>query len=447
MRVRLSPVGGAGYGGLASACRKHWREIVCCLGWAPLSFGMVQNVAPTSEDDYLTGAVSDPVVALQARIYTGSLKLAYEPKQGFLRAILHELKIAPSSQILVFSKTSLQTAYIAAATPRAVYFNDRTYVGWIKDAPNIEIASVDPKRGPIFYTVRNTPRPRPNFIRQTMDCLQCHESSMTNHVPGLAARSVFAGADGLPRLANGSYSTTYRSPFKERWGGWYVTGKHGEMRHMGNEPATGGDTDSKIDTDRGANVTDLRPYIDVDSYLTPHSDIVSLMVAELQMDVQNLITKTSFLARDALRDESIFSPDEFKSGKLTPNTIGRIQHACEPLIQSLLCIDEFRLTSPVTGTSGFEAEYSESAPKDRKGRSLSQLDLKSRLLRYRCSPMIYSTAIDSLPKEAKAQVFHRLAEILTGKDVSAPYDQLTAADRQAILEILKDTKPAFADAL
>ncbi len=98
----------------------------------------------------------DPVADLKKRVANGQAKLEFEPKQGYLRSILTQLKIDPNSQVLVFSKTSLQTDHISPKTPRALYFNDEVYVGWIPGAPLIEIMSVDPKRGALFYTIENT---------------------------------------------------------------------------------------------------------------------------------------------------------------------------------------------------------------------------------------------------------------------------------------------------
>ena len=418
--------------------------VICTV---PLLIGMQKAVPPTAEEDYLIDSGQDPIGVLQSKIYQGKLSLSFEPNQGYLRSVLSALGVSPSSQMLVFSKTSLQTSYITGATPRAVYFNDRTYIGWIPGAPYIEIASVDPKRGPIFYTLRNKLQARPSFVRQNDECLQCHESPMTDRVPGVAIRSVYAGVDGVPRFASGSFLTSYKSPMAERWGGWYVTGQHGSQRHMGNEPARGPEDDSKIDVDKGANVMDIRPYMDVESYLRPTSDIVALMVAEHQMGVQNLITKAGRLTRNALRDEWIVHPDEAASGKHVLSTLERIDHAVEPLVQSLLCIDEPKLSSPISGSSPYSAEFTATAPKDRMGRSLSQLDLKDRLLKFRCSPMVYSAAFTGLPIEAKECALEKLALVLLGKSSDKVYRQISQEDRTAILEILGDTSPAFKQAM
>ncbi len=413
------------------------------LSLVPLGIGICQSVGPTAEEDYLTGKGTDPVLELQKQIQAGAIKLVFEPKKGYLRSILAELKISPSSQILVFSKTSLQTPFISASTPRAIYFNDRTYVGWIPGAPYLEFASVDPKRGPRFYTLRNTEQRQPAFNYQKDECLQCHDSTMTSHVPGLTARSVFAGSDGQPRLASGTFVTSDKSPFSERWGGWYVTGSHGSMRHMGNEPARGDDTNATIDMERGANVTDLRPYFEAEPYLTPRSDIVALMVAEHQMSVQNLITKAGFLTRNAIRDESIFSPELVGTGKHSESTKSRIAHACEPLVEALLFVNEAPLTSPVVGSNSFATEYSATAPKDHLGRSLSQLDLRTRLLRFRVSPMIYSDSFKELTPEAKTQTLRRLVEILSDKDQSAIFQHISKDDREVGRQILSETLPEF----
>ena len=419
------------------------KRIMGALSLIPIVVGIFQMVGPTAEEDYLSGKGSDPVSELQNRIYSGSTKLVFEPNQGYLRSVLAELKISPSSQMLVFSKTSFQTSFISASTPRAIYFNNRTYVGWIPGAPFLEFASVDPKRGPRFYTLRNIEQARPTFSYQKDECLQCHDSTMTSHVPGLTVRSVYAGSDGQPRLASGSFVTSDRSPFSERWGGWYVTGSHGAIRHMGNESAHGDDSNASIDMERGANVSDLRPYFETTPYLIPDSDIVALMVAEHQMGVQNLITKAGFLTRNAIRDEVIFAPELAGTGKHSASTMSRIEHACEPLVEALLFLNEFPLASPVVGSNSFATEFARTAPTDHLGRSLSQLDLKSRLLRFGISPMIYSESFRNLTFEARHQTLRLLFAVLSGKDQSKEFIQLAQADRVAGLQILSDTLPEF----
>jgi hypothetical protein len=92
---------------------------------------------------------------------------------------------------------------------------------------------------------------------------------------------------------------------------------------------------------------------------------------------------------------------------------------------------------------GFAKALEARIPKDRQGRSFGQLDLVNRLMRYPCSYMIYSKAFDGLPAPVKGAVYHRMLEILSGNDTRPAYKQIAAADRRAVIEILRDTKPDF----
>lgn len=412
------------------------------LGLTPFALALIIQAGDSDiEVKYLAAKPADPVTTLVARINAGEAKLAYEPNQGYLRSVLHQLDISSTSQLLVFSKTSVQSAYISPNSPRAIYFNDRAYIGWIRGAPFIELAGIDPQYGPIFYTLSNDPTQKPRFIRQTDECLQCHHSGSTNHVPGLFARSVYAGPDGNPRLAGGSFATLPSSPMRERWGGWYVTGKHGDQRHMGNEVARGDEQYPVIDTEKGANITDLKSYFDVDSYLTPHSDIVALMIAEQQMAIQNLIIKAGYVTRKAIDDGKDLRKFGFSEEHVAAGIVDLVKGVCEPLVLALTGADEPAFTSPIKGTSGFSASYSTATPSDKNGRHLGELDLKTRLLKFPCSPMIYSASFRYLPLEARTYVFRRLSEVLSGKDQSEPYKRLDPASRGIALNLLRETLP------
>ncbi len=67
--------------------------------------------------------------------------------------LLARLDVNADSQMLVFSKTSAQSARIDPDHPRALYFTDDVVVGYVPDAPHLEIAAVDPVQGPVFYTM------------------------------------------------------------------------------------------------------------------------------------------------------------------------------------------------------------------------------------------------------------------------------------------------------
>lgn len=431
----------------------------CLLAVSLVTPSHSQNGGDSGSDkEYLTAPFDDPVSRLNKRLASGEARLEWYERHGYLRALLRELNISPASQTLVFSKTSLQRDFISPRTPRAVYFNDTTYVAWLPDAPMLEISSTDPRWGGTFYTIVQNQSDRPRLSRQTFDCISCHKSPLTEGVPGPTVRSVYAWADGLPELSGGSFVTTDRSPISERWGGWYVTGKHGRQRHMGNSFARKSVRDSQgrvagveLDRDAGANVTDLKGRFDTRPYLTPHSDLVALLVLEHQTTVHNRITKANYLTRDALRDEQVMNkfenkpPDERRAA-----TTSRLQGAGEPLVQALLFSFAPPLTDPVSGTSSFAREFSErtgprEGPRDKQNRSLRDLDLKTRLLRYPCSYLIYSEAFAALPLPAREYVYRRIGEIVGGKDNTEEFAHLSPEDRRAIDEILRETKPDYAD--
>lgn len=393
---------------------------------------------------YIKRSADDPISRLQKQMDTGQIHLTYNARNGYLSSVLAQLKIPISSQMLVFSKTSFQRELITPNAPRALYFNDSTYVGWVQDGSVVEVATQDPQLGAVFYTLRQAATGHPRFQRQTYECLQCHSTSMTSNVPGLIMRSVYAHADGQPEFRAGTYLSTDQSPLTERWGGWYVTGKHGSMRHMGNVFAQG-EENVVIDRDKGANRVSLKGLVDTAPYLAPTSDIVALLVAEHQTRFHTLLTKANYYTRIALYDEALLNtelkrPADFHSD----STRSRIRSVCEPLLKAMLFVQEAPLTDTVTGASGFAEQFAAQGPFDRLHRSLHQLDLHRRLLRYPCSSLIYSEAFNALPTEAKTYLYRRLRDILTANDPGKDFAHLSPADRKAILEILTDTKPDFA---
>lgn len=397
--------------------------------------------APDAASEYLTATMDDPIARLQKRLDRGEVKLRYEPQGGYLKSLLATLQVPVSSQLLVFSKTSLQLQFITPSTPRALYFNESCWVGFVQGGSVLELMAQDPVHGAVFYTLTQNPN-KIQLKRHTYECLQCHQSSLTQSVPGHVMRSLFVRADGTPDFSAGSKVTTDESPFEERWGGWYVTGTHGRQRHLGNEIARGGEGSAHVDSEAGANLTNLRERFDTTPYLTPHSDIVALLVAEHQGHVQNLLTRASYLVRDTLRDEEQLNAALKETGR-RESTTRRIASACEPLVKALLYCGEAPLKEPVAGTTPFARQFAQQGPLDGNGRSLRDLDLKTRLARYRLSWMIYAPQFDALPKEAHDYIRQRLGEILGGKDTTSDFAHLTEADKKAIREILAATKPTL----
>jgi len=392
---------------------------------------------------YSTAAPANAVTRLQTALDQGKTRLTFEEHFGYLRSLLRELDVPVSSQGLVFSRTSLQRQRIHPRTPRAVYFSDDIYVGFCQQGDVLEISAVDPQLGTVFYTLDQRAADRPRFVRQTDHCLQCHGSTPTRGLPGHLLRSVYPSAGGDPILTLGGFRVNHTTPLPQRWGGWYVTGTHGKQTHLGNlilsDPP---ERPEAVDNTTGQNLTRLPDRVKPGKYLTPHSDIVALMVLEHQTEAHNLITRANFETRIALHQNADLNRALGKpADHLWDSTLGRIRSAGDDLLRYLLFCNEAPLTEPIRGTSTFATDFAGRGPRDRKGRSLRDLDLQQRLFKYPCSYLIYSPAFDALPAEVKDYVLQRLGKVLTGKDMSAAFKHLSAADRRAILEILRDTRP------
>jgi hypothetical protein len=399
----------------------------------PVALAQYSSAAEHPAIAYSTATPTDPVARLITRIDSGETALAFDPDHGYLPALLRALKIPVSSQGLVFSRTSLQVDRIAPWTPRALYFNDEVYVGWVQGGPVMEIASVDPKLGAVFYTVKQEAAAKPTITRETRTCLLCHDSaSSTGGVPGFIMRSVISDRHGYP-VSSDLGSTTDQTPVADRWGGWYVTGAI-PVPHLGNAMTPALSTEignvksylAQAKLRAGGTVRDLTSRFDTTPYLAPDSDAVALLVLAHQTFVHNLITAAGYQAHS------------------TPDEPMRVEGAAERLVQALLLARSAPLEGQVTGTSSFAAEFPRHGARDRQGRSLRDLDLGTRVFRYPLSYLIYSDSFAALPAPVKQFVYRRLREVLGGRDQHPRFAHLSAADRTAIREILEDTKPDFA---
>jgi hypothetical protein len=391
--------------------------------------------------EYSRATPANRVAELQAALDRKESTIRYEPQWGYLRDLLQQLEIRQDSQMLVYSKTSLQRQRIRPDTPRAIYFNDDCYVGYCHEGDMIEISVADGQLGAVFYTLDQTNRTAPVISRQTHQCLQCHGSTQVDGIPGHLVRSVFVDRDGLPILSEGSHRVDHATPFEKRWGGWYVTGTHGNQSHLGNLVVQDEKAPHPWSNDQGQNVTDLSERFSTDGYLSHHSDIVALLVFEHQTHVHNLIAQAGFTTRQALHYENEINQSlgEPQTHRLE-STTRRIQNGVEKLLEGLLMVREAPLRARVAGTTTFAAEFSQAGPHDGRGRSLRHLDLERRLFKYPCSFLVYSRAFDELPTETKDCLRKRLVEVLSGKG-GEKFAHLSQQDRDSVAEILKATKP------
>ncbi len=379
----------------------------------------------------------DAVTRLQERLAAGEVELRRDATHGYLRGLLDALAVPVSSQALVFSKTSLQHQRISPDNPRAVYFGEDAYVGFVPGGSVLEVTVMDARLGPVFYTLDQQAL-EPRFERHTELCLACHASGRTAGWPGHLVRSVFADAAGHPLQAAPGFVTTHQSPLAERWGGWYVTGTHGAQRHMGNVTLSARPDPNEapvLDVEAGANREVLPARVDPDRYLSPHSDLVALMVLEHQAHVHNVLARAGYEAQRAQHRHAQRLPDSDRDTKLRRDLHG----IAADVLEAVLLRDEARLDGRLRGTSAFAEEFAASGPRDRAGRSLRELDLEQRLFRYPCSYLIYSPSFDTLPPAVLDAVYTRMWRILTGRFGRRSWP-FTREQRQAILEILLDTK-------
>ena len=398
---------------------------------------------------YSTASVSNVVDDLNRRLQDGSAALTFEGRAGYLQSVIDALRLPMDSQLLVFSKGSLQARQINPSNPRALFFNDRVALGWVRDAELIEVAAHDAKLGMVFYSLEQQPATRPVFKRE-FRCLGCHVTGDTLGVPGLMMFST--RVDPADQHATVTIMDQ-RIPLSARWGGWFVTGSSGRARHLGNQAPVLQAVLQAVPqaVPQGASdaaLPSVEGLFEPDGYRKMSSDIAALLTFSHQTHMTNLLTRAAWEARAA--DPAEHPPTSASTNRVSS---GRSRLAALPFVETMmrgiadevvdymLFVDEAPLPDAVRGRSGFTERVSASGPRDRQGRSLYELDLHMRLMKYPCSYLIYSPAFDALPPLAKAPIYRRMWDVLSGAARDPRYGSLSLTDRRAVVEILRDTKP------
>ena len=370
---------------------------------------------------YRDAASDDPVAR---SIRDGSISNAADAsRSGRLREVLDLWGVPVESQTLVFSKTSLQTHRVTPRHPRALYFNDDVYVGYVPGG-DIEIAATDPQLGAVFYTI-DMDKPGTAPIRDHGgSCLLCHANRRTQGVPGYLLRSVSTGDDGRPLYRLGSHDTTIASPPGERYGGYYLTGLPRSFPHAGRDDLSG---------------------VDLDAYPSPHSDLVPLLVLTHQAQMHNALARANHDVRRALHTNAEMnrlldrSPDHLGGG-----IDRRIDHAVDRVVRHIVFRDEVSLPTPIPEPGPYVDRFKAMGPCDGEGRSLREFDLNTRTFQYRCSYLIYSDAFAGLPDVVRDRTLDVLRVGFRGGD-DERFDHLAVAERTAIDGILTATLPGYAD--
>ena len=261
------------------------------------------------------------------------------------------LNVPVESQVALFSQNSSQGDLISLKNPRALYFNDAVAVGYVRGGKVLEVAAHDPRQGVIFYALNQTAADVPRFTRDD-NCLACHLSWTTLGVPGLFVFSMQTLPADKYAYASG-FASDHRTSFDERWGGWYVTGSLGSIRHIGNKPISTASTADAVKAE-ARELKSLDGQFDTAGYLSPHSDVAALMVLEHQTHMTNLITRMGWESRLAAREGK--APD-----------IPRVQQAAADLADYMLFVYEVPLPDKVRGSSSFRREVRRARPRRQQG--------------------------------------------------------------------------------
>ena len=375
---------------------------------------------------------------MAAAIAAGKLRLPTGDAKETLRAVLAHLEVPEWSQVLVFSKTSKQNTLIHPGNPRCVFFNENAYVGYVPGG-DIEVIAHDPLLGSVFYLIGAGGGDQALRIsRDTSDCLSCHGTARTESVPGVLVRSVFPDDAGQPLLSLGTFQIDHSSPIRERWGGYYVTGRS-SLPHLGNR--TFEDSTERSFPTEAIELVTVAGKADLTRYPRATSDIVALMLLEHQCAVHNqLVSATMNYRRIHWLQKSLdpaADPDAGAAGK-------HADESARKIADLLLFENEANLgENGIEGDPAFQEVFLKRFPKTKDGRSLADFQLNDRLFKHRCSYMVYSEVFKSLPQRVKSAVIARLHAILESDPAPENHPEIKASERRKIAAILRETLPGW----
>jgi len=360
---------------------------------------------------------------MKAALEAGRVPLDRSSEKAFVVSLLKALDISPATQTLVFSTTSLQLSRISPRNPRALYFNEDVYVGWVPGG-QLEVAGIDPAIGGVYY-IFDIPRgPAPIRVERSARCFNCHAEFEIGRIPGLLLKSVVPGPGGGSLESFRNDTTGHAIPFKDRFGGWHLTGQHGLPQHWGNLTGTL--------SAKGLTKSPNPPgrQFRLDRYPVGSSDILAHMLQEHQVGFVNRAIKATYDTR----------------GSTPENVRNVINKHADTLVKYLLFADEAALPKEgMTGDAELAKFFLARARKTPAGASLRELDLKSRMFKHRCSYMIHSAAFVGLLPALKTEVLKRLHAALIGDDPHGKH--LPIAEKQAIHQILTATFSPYVKAV
>lgn len=411
-----------------------WRGMWKSSGWGWLLMAGMAWADPVTYRDwdqpphsYFERTPADRFTRLKGRLESGELALERGNEKAFLRGLLEALDVPVSSQMLVFSTTSLQLSLISPSNPRALYFNEDVYVGFIPGG-KIEVVSLDPELGAVFH-ILDIPRAGASVrVDRSTRCMNCHAGEETGFVPGLTIKSVLPGPGGGSLNAFRRDQTGHGIPLSERFGGWYLTGGPAFTNHWGNKLGipSGGST--------AIQVVGPGERFDWNRYLTSTSDLLPQLLHEHQAGFVNRVVEILYRVRTWRHTDG---------ETLTAEHRAELDQQARALVRYLLFADEVPL--PPGGVGGAEA-YREDFRRNRReveGQSLKDFELGTRLFRNRCSYMVYSPLFLGLPPEARGRVLEVLGRALAEEAGDPAGEHLPVEEKRRVRRILRGTLPGL----
>jgi len=376
--------------------------------------------------NYWQRELHDPVTLALSKIQRGELAVDTSGGLPFLRSLLQALHVPIHSQLLVYSATSFQSGLIHPSNPRALYFNEDVYVGYVPGG-RVELIGIDPEVGAVFYIFSPLSYGAvPAFERSTR-CMNCHAGAETHHLPGLVAESVSASLSGGSLETYVHDETGHQIPLEQRFGGWHLTGGHHLAHHYGNLLGTLAHGQLLTQEILPGQMSDLRHY------LAPTSDILPHLIHEHQIGFVDRVLDAIYLVRE-LEDKHADAAIQAAAYEDAANTLTRY----------VLFADEAALPSNgIVGDPAYAREFFQTRKVASNGLSLRDLDLRHHMFRHRCSYMIYTPLWAALPEPVKSRVYRQMSEALQDTGAPAAYAYLSPQEKRDLRVILKDTLPGW----
>ncbi len=391
------------------------------MGAEPLSLSYELDQPP---HQYWQRPLQDRFSKVRAALEGGQIAPDRSSEKAYLLDVLKALRISPHTQMLVFSTTSLQLSLITPSNPRAIYFNEDIYLGYVPGG-KVEIVSLDPDLGGIFYIFdfpRTAAAPR---VERSTRCMNCHSAADTQFVPGVLIKSVVPGPSGGSLESFRQEQTGHGIPLNERFGGWYLTGQGSLTNHWGNLIGRSSPQGlTRIPVEPGKQFAFAR-------YPVAKSDLLAHLLLEHQAGFVNRAIEATYRTRNHLATGA---------GKLSAAHATDLDRVARSLTRYILFADEVALPAGgVAGDADLKADFAKDRRATSTGTSLRDFDLRTRIFKHRCSYMIYGAAFQGLPSEMKARVFQRMSQALNTTQPDAEYAYLPAVEKTAVRQILKET--------